>query len=161
MPTAREDFNSILTEAVREYVERGFVSIDRLNYWTERLRRAALATVERGARLDQITRQHMEAILTREIERGGVLARHPGITPFRLKDVRPKLRAEVDRRVRASADLIKLNRQEQIEKTLRRFQGWTTSIPPGGTRAADKGEIKAEIRKPFASLPFEERRGTY
>jgi len=158
MPNARETFNSLLTEAVREYVERGFTSIERLNYWTERLRRSAIATMMPGQRIEEITRQHMQAILKREIDRGGLLKLHPGVPGFRLKDVRPKLRGELDRRVRAAADLIVLDKQAAVEKTIQRFSGWLSSIPPGGTRAADKMKVKEDIRKPMSSLPFNERR---
>ena len=45
-----------------------------------------------------------------------------------------------------------------MEKTLRRFQGWSTSIPPGGSAEPDKQKAKSDIRKGLASLPFVERR---
>lgn len=96
--------------------------------------------------------------MKREIDNGGLLKLHPGVSAFRLKDVRPRLRAELDRRIRASADMIVLNKTEAVEKTLQRFIGWSTSVSRGGTRAASQSAVKEEIRKPMASLPYIERR---
>ena len=77
--------------------------------------------------------------------------------------MRPELHAELNRRIAASIDLIKLNRPQAILKTQQRFRGWATSIPPGGTPKEGKAKLKKveqkkELRKALASLPFEERR---
>ena len=58
----------------------------------------------------------------------------------------------------ASAQLIKLNRQQSIAKTLQRFSGWATSIPAGGSKAVDKPEVRDDLKKALRSLPYEERR---
>ena len=68
------------------------------------------------------------------------------------------MRAELDRRLLASANLIKLNHDQAINDTLRRFQGWATSIPIGGTEQVDRRAEKANVRKALTSLPFQERR---
>ena len=152
-----------MTEAVAEYVQRGFASVDRLNYWMERLRRTANAEGASETRISQLTRSHMEAIIKQEIERGNfargnVLKRHENPpSAYKLKEVRPALRKELDRRIRASADLIKINKTEMVEKTLQRFSGWATSVPPGGTDLTDRMEVKSNIAKPLSSLPFQER----
>jgi hypothetical protein len=103
-------------------------------------------------------RDGLAAIYTRLIEKGGISRMNPGVSRFTLEHVKPRLRAELDRRILASADLIKRNRTEAIEKTLHRFQGWATSIPVGGTPAGEKADTKTAIRKSLAQLPFEERR---
>jgi hypothetical protein len=41
---------------------------------------------------------------------------------------------------------------------LRRFAGWATSIPLGGTRVTQRAEANRQMRKAFTSLPFVERR---
>ena len=46
----------------------------------------------------------------------------------------------------------------EIEKTMRRFQGWSTSIPPGGVSAEKKADVKKDVRKSLKQLPYEERR---
>ena len=81
-----------------------------------------------------------------------------GVERFTIERIKPSLRAELDRRILASASLIRLNRDAAIEKTIQRFQGWATSIPKGGSGAVAKRETKDDIRKSLAQLPFEERR---
>ena len=75
-----------------------------------------------------------------------------------MASIKPKLRAELDRRILASARLIKLNRQASIERTLQRFAGWATSIPIGGTTHSKRSDVMKAARRGIASLPFEERR---
>lgn len=77
---------------------------------------------------------------------------------FTIDKVKHKLRAELDRRIVTSANLIKLNRAQAIEKTLQRFEGWATSIPIGGTKIAEKRTIKGNVATSLKQLPFEERR---
>jgi hypothetical protein len=79
------------------------------------------------------------------------------VARWMVERLRPQLRAELDQRIMASANLIKLNRREEMARTLGRFSGWATSIPKGGTTAADRRAVKEEIRKPLASLPYRER----
>ena len=45
-----------------------------------------------------------------------------------------------------------------IAKTLRRFSGWATSIPKGGSDEIDKRKLREEVVKPLRNLPFVERR---
>src|SRR6202012_4614194 len=72
--------------------------------------------------------------------------------------LRPQLKVELDKRIMASADLIRLNRDGIIAKTLQRFSGWATSIPLGGSAKTNKREDFAAVRRGVAGLPFEERR---
>ncbi|WP_249206361.1 hypothetical protein [Burkholderia multivorans] len=69
-----------------------------------------------------------------------------------------RLRPELDKRVRASVDLIKLNRERAVEQMLQRFAGWTSSIPDGGSRAIEKPEVREDIAKSVRQLRYEERR---
>ena len=80
------------------------------------------------------------------------------VSRFDINKIKPKLRAELDKRIVASANLIKLNREEAIEKILRRFSGWATSIPLGGTKSVKKVKEKDDIKKSISKIPFEERR---
>lgn len=90
---------------------------------------------------------------------GGInMAKAAGVGRFTIENVKPALRAELDRRIMASAQLIRMNRAEAIQKTLHRFSGWSTSIPQGGSDAVDKNEVKKDITKSLKRLPFEERR---
>lgn len=153
-----ENFYDVLTQAVAELAETGYVSAERLAYWQERLRRVAETAAGTQADLERTMRGALGQTYDRLVGQGGILKRHPGVDRFTLDRIAPRLRAELDRRVFASADLIRLNKRQRVEETLRRFSGWATSIPEGGVARPDRRAKKAEIRKPLASLPFVERR---
>lgn len=153
-----ESFQDVLTAAVTELTTLGYDSVARVAYWQERLRRAAEQSARPLAAMDQLMRNSLEAIYRRLVEQGQITKLHPGIGRFTIDKVRPQLRNELDRRIMASADLIRLNRANAIDTTLRRFAGWSTSIPKGGSSVVDKREVKEHIRKPLAQLPYVERR---
>jgi hypothetical protein len=148
----------VITEAVADISIHGFDSEMRLLEWLDRIRRAALADLVPESVLDAELRRVLARTYDRYVEKGAILVRHGDISKFTLDRVKPKLRAELDRRIMASTGLIKLNRARSVEETLQRFQGWATSIPPGGSRVVEKVPVKSEIRKALASLPFAERR---
>jgi hypothetical protein len=156
--STRRGFYDVLSAAVADISEYGFDTPGRIAYWTGQLKDAAERSATPFWRMEEMLRAGLGAIYRRLVERGGVAAYHPGIEKFTLQRIAPRLRAELDRRILASADLIKLNRQQAIAKTLQRFQGWSTSIPAGGSDATSRRETGKEIRKALASLPFEERR---
>jgi hypothetical protein len=151
-------FHRVLSEAITEMAEVGFDNSQRLAYWITRIRDAAVQSMVPEHVLERALSQSFQAAYRRLVERGGIVKFHPGIGRFTLEKVRPALRAELDRRMMISRSLIKLNRAEAIEATVRRFAGWASSVPDGGTDAVNKRETKAEIRKALASLPFTERR---
>lgn len=149
---------SVLTEAVNDLVEHGFTDAERVARWQAELERAAKASLTDPKRLVSTLSGELRAVYRRLVEDAGALRVHPGVSSFTLQMIKPKLRAELDKRILASADLIRLNREESVARQLRRFSGWATSIPAGGAAEADRRKLKAEIRKPLARLPFEERR---
>jgi hypothetical protein len=155
---SKGDFYRILTAAVSDIAEHGFDSQERIAYWIEEIRRAAVSAMIAPHVLEQSLQETMRAIYRKTVERGEIFRFHPGVARFTVERLRPRLRAELDRRIMASADLIKRNRQEAIETTLRRFSGWATSIPAGGSDVVERGAVKTEIRKALASLPYAERR---
>ncbi len=147
-----------LTDAVNDLAANGYDSEERVSYWRDAIRRAAEAAGKNAADVERMVRSSLGTVYHRLVDRAGLLKMHPGVARFTVDRVRPQLRAELDRRIRASADLIKLNRKAAVEKTLQRFSGWATSVPKGGTRTADKVETKAAIGKALRDLPFVERR---
>lgn len=151
-------FRDVLSAAIDDLVEHGFDSVARVERWTSELRAAADRSMASTAEMELMMRDALSAIYRRLIDNGQVIKTNPGVARFTLERVRPELRSELDRRIMAAANLIKLNRTEAIDQTIRRFQGWSTSIPPGGTTAAKKPKTKREIRKSIAGLPFVERR---
>jgi hypothetical protein len=153
----REYFDTI-TAAVNDLVEHGFDSMDRVNYWTEEVRKAAVRASASPERLQQMLSNYLTLIYTRLVDQGQIARYHPGVAMFTVDRVRPELRAELNRRILASAELIKLKKAATIEKTLQRFQGWSTSLPKGPSRTTDKPEVKADITKALKQHTFEERR---
>lgn len=159
MPTfRRRTFDETLAAAVHDLTENGFTSAERIVYWTDQLRRAAVDAMKPAHEAEDALRRALGAIYRRLVERGQIARWHPGIGRFTLQRVAPWLRAELDKRILASAQLIRLNRTQAVEKTLQRFAGWSTSIPSGGTEAADKRDVKKDIGKSLKELPFVERR---
>lgn len=151
-------FYEVLTAAVKDFTENGYDSQERLQYWLAQIRIAAVASLAPEAQMQQLVRSVLTRDYKRLIENAGILKHHPGIERFTLDRVKPQLRAELDRRILASANLIKLNRQAAIEKTLQRFSGWSTSIPAGGSRVVGKLQVKEDLKKPLRSLSFDDRR---
>jgi hypothetical protein len=153
-----DNFYFILNEAVNDLAQNGFDSQERVTYWTKRLREAANNAMAPSWKMDEMLRSVLAMTYKRMIEGGQVAQYHQGVARFTIDRVRPQLRAELDRRIMASASLIRLNRDEAIENTLRRFQGYATSIPAGGSRSTDKPDAKKDIKKAVKGLPFVERR---
>jgi hypothetical protein len=157
-PPPPEGFGPTLADGIRHFAEHGFASQEDLDYWLARLRRAA----ERGMPGETETREHLRrhlgAIYARLIDRGKIAEYVPGVGRYTIAMVRPELRAELDRRIRASADLITLRKAEAVGKTVARFQGWASSIPAGGDTKVNRTEARADIGKSIAQVKFEQRR---
>jgi hypothetical protein len=151
-------FFETITAAVRDFAQFGYDSIERLNYWIERIRVAADQDMIPAEVLQANLASTLRGAYTTMVERGGIERAHNGVSRVTIERIKPKLRAELDRRIMASADLIKLNRVQAREKTIQRFAGWATSIPVGGSDVVAKNPVKSEIRKSLAQLPFAERR---
>lgn len=153
-----DDFYSVVQEAVADISENGFDSVERINRWIDRLRLTAETSMVTPEKMRQMLDDGLKAIYRKMVDRGGLYERHPTVGRFTIEQVKPKLRAELDRRVLASAQLIRLNRAQAIEKTIQRFSGWATSVPKGGSDQVDRREVTKNVRKSLSQLPFEERR---
>jgi hypothetical protein len=158
MPSHGDDFYSVLTAAINDLAEHGFDSVERIAGWTRKLRNAAERSLVDPASIETQLRDALARKYSDMVDGGGLLKLHTGVPRFTIDRLRPALRTVLDQRIAASASLIRLNRDEAINKTLRRFQGWSTSIPAGGAAEPDKAQTKKAIRKSLAQLPFEERR---
>ena len=157
-PAKPQTFNEVLAAAVEDLAVRGFESQEQVSFWLAKLRSAAERELGSEARVTESMRAAMDLIFERLIGRGKVVQQVPGIGRYTLTQVRPELRAELDRRILAAADLIKLRRREGIESTLARFQGWSTSIPPGGGKLINKKEVRAHVAKDMRTVRWEHRR---
>lgn len=144
--------------AVNDFAAHGFDSQNRINRWLEALEKAIRQSLKPPHVMEQTLRDALGATFKRLLEQGTILSRHPNVARFTLQKIAPRVRNELDRRILTSVNLIRLNRTESIEKTLRRFTGWATSIPAGGSDQVDKRKVKQDIAKPMQRLPFEQRR---
>lgn len=156
--TGKKTFNEVLEEALKDFEEHGYDSPERLEYWERLLAQAAKDSLTPPEQMERMLREALAAVYKREVEKGGVLKMHPGIARWQLDRVKPRLRDLLDARIMASAQLIKINRAQEIGKTMQRFAGYVTSIPPGGAAKANTREQAKEIRKSLSGLSFRERR---
>jgi len=151
-------FRELLTLAMGDFIQYGFDGSDRLSEWMRRLRSLAAKDSPSPEALREHMRGMMEMYFRRATSITMTRKKHPGVPLFTITQIKPQLRSELTRRIQASADLIKLNREQAIEKTLQRFAGWASSVPAGGSRVTDKRDTKSDITKALRQMSFEERR---
>lgn len=151
-------FYETLTAAIDDIAKYGFDSQQRVENWQRLIKEAAERSGRGQAQMEQDLRAALGAVYRKMVERNGVLRFHPGVERFTVERVKPTLRAELDRRILVSADLIRLNRRATVEKTLQRFSGWASSVPAGGSDVVSRGKVKEEVRQGLVGLRFEERR---
>lgn len=149
-------FAEILRDAVADIAIHGYDDRTRVDKWLARLREAARQSLVPETEMQRRLVQALGGTYRKHMRQ--VMKRHRGIDRYTLQQLQPSLHLELNRRVQASAQLITLNRDESIQRTLKRFEGWATAMPKGGRRNVDKPEAAAELKRSFASLPFEERR---
>lgn len=148
----------MLSRTVEEFTEYGYSSPEQLEEWLRKLRDGIERSIPDEMTLTREMRNVLEAAYKRLVDHDQILRQHPGMPLFTYERVKPALRAELDRRIVASANLIKLNRKSAIDETMQRLSGWMSSVPVGGTDVKYKQEVKDKARKSLASLPFETRR---
>lgn len=151
-------FYELIAAAIADIQKHGYDSRQRLDKWLSEILKSAYKHLIPTAILEQQLRRTFTSTYDRMVKGGQLLKLNPGVSAFTINNVQPKLHAELQRRIMSSAQLIKRNREEMINKTLQRFEGWATSVPAGGSNAVDKMEVKKTINKALKNLPFEERR---
>ena len=155
--TKPASFYDVITAAVADIAARGYDPV-RVDIWMAQIAAAAKRDMVPEAQVAATMQSRLGGLYKRYVTDGALLRQNPGVGRFTLDKVRPALRAELERRIAASAQLIKLNRAAAIQKTLIRFSGWASSIPQGGSNVVDKRDTKSDIKKSLKQLPFEERR---
>jgi hypothetical protein len=149
-------FFEVLTTAVNDFIEYGFDSQTRVERWVRLLKEAAIAQMIPEHQMHVMMEKSLGAAFTRLVTKGGLVNKH--VSRYNIEKLKPKLRSELDRRIMASASLIKYNREESVSNLLRRFEGWATSIPKGGTDIANRVKEKQKIKKSLGNITFEQRR---
>jgi hypothetical protein len=148
---------ALLLEALKAMSEAPPTDLQ-LQEWTARIHAALDEEMPSDAQTRKLLSNVLGTIYAREVEKNGVAKRVPDVLRYTLDRVAPELRAELDRRIYAGVDLIRLNKRERTEQTLKRFAGWLSSVPPGGTSQTDLRSVAQEILKPAAQVKFEARR---
>lgn len=154
----RNRFYEVLSAAIADMTEHGFDSQERIDRWMRELRSAAAESLVPESVLERNLRDVLERTYRRTLSSGRLAKTQPGVGEFTVQMISPKLRGALDRRIMSSANLIRLNREASIQRTLQRFSGWATSIPVGGSDIVKLGEEAQKVRRSIAALPFEERR---
>jgi hypothetical protein len=154
----KKNFNATVTDAINDMLEHGFDSMGRVDDWQDAIRHAADESLPPEDKMTAMLRDGLTDIYEGLVNKGKIVERHPGLSLFTVNDLKPELRKLLDSRIMASANLIKLNRKQAIDKTLQRFSGWASSIPQGGTDQQKRAKVKGDMGKALKSLPFEERR---
>jgi hypothetical protein len=157
-PKPGASFYQLLAEAIADMAASGYVSRDRVQDWVVALRNAAERDLGPEWQIDESVKRTLGDLFGKYVDGGKILERVPGVTRFTLATMKPRLHAELDRRTRAAVDLIKLNRTEAVNLTLRRFAGWSTSVPPGGDETINRRETRDDIGKSIAQHRYEARR---
>lgn len=151
-------FAETVAAAVADLAEHGYDSAFRVEKWMDALKKAAEAEFIPPGRLQEQLNRQVQASYQKLVLDGQLLKYHPGVGRFTLDRLQPQLRLELDRMLLASQRLIRLNREAAVLDTQKRFLGWASSIPAGGSRVVDRREEQTVIKKRLRQLPFEDRR---
>ncbi|EPJ3296507.1 hypothetical protein VNI85_22240 [Klebsiella variicola] len=157
-------FTRTVREAVKFFLRNGYTSRQELEQWQAIIRQAAESETDDDYM--SMVSDRLRKTYDLQVSKAGALERHKGLSRFTLNYMEPKLRRELDRRILASADLIKLNRTAAINKTVQRFSGWATSIPVqdyvgGGLSPSSRSGVNYNcdhIQKSAQQVDYEARR---
>ena len=157
-------FTRTVREAVKFFLRNGYTSRQELEQWQSIIRQAAESETDDDYM--GMVSERLRKTYDLQVSKAGALERHKGLSRFTLNYMEPKLRSELDRRILASADLIKLNRTAAINKTVQRFSGWATSIPVqdyvgGGLSPSARSGVNYNcdhIQKSAQQVDYEARR---
>lgn len=141
--------NETLKLAFDYFEEHGFNDEAEVAEWVRKIEKALRESMTPQAEFERMIKQNMNRMFDRSVSHAN---------RFTAQRLGPELRALLDKRIMASVNLIKLNRDEMIGRTLKRFVGWISSVPETERHYFNRRELRAEISKPLRQLPFTERR---
>ena len=150
---ARKIFE-ILEDARKEI--SGDPDMDQLTRWLDWVRSALQGEMPSDRVIFDLVHRYMTAryaTITRSVKKRHALPRS-----FSPDMIAAEYRHYLRDRITASVELIKLNRDEEIERQTRRFAGWATGASLSDKSDDDFNELKKSTRKSIAGMTFIRRR---
>lgn len=138
---AKQQFEAAIRYQAAELIRIGQVSPSRMADVDANLRRLGDEYVKALAADDIEQVKSMLSQQLRAFVGGGSKKELPSVPAWRVSRLNPIFRAELDRRLAASASLIKINRQKMIADTIQRFTGWATSASNIGALISPPREV--------------------
>lgn len=147
-----------IAAAVEDFIEHGYDSADRLAFWLEHIGEAATRKAGTSKSAVSALRRQFEKIGAEQMSPGMIRKNHIGVGKFSRDALKPEMKELLSKRLDAAQALIRLNKEEAVSTTKRRFAGWASSIPEGGVPVEGQKEAKKNIVKSLGQLTYEERR---
>ncbi len=158
MPNRRNEFEAVLSAALKDMADHGYDSPARVRLWLGKLRTALVNAGVSEAVAQRRFRAAMGKIYDKA--RKPTPSRHVGLEPRSVGNIEYHLRPVFEARVSAGLNLIKLKRTDAIDATVKRFEGWATSLPVIPNYHNDLAKARKSISKPFRQMSYEDRRLT-
>ena len=149
-------FFEVINSAIADFLKHGFDDVKRLDHWLLQIRMSAQAHLMSEREMQHRMEKALRGVFERLVTKNGLVSKD--VSKYDITKLSGKLRAELDRRIIASANLIKDDREQSIRMVLRRFEGWATAIPAGGTKIKPTPKEKARIKKGMSDIAFRQRR---
>jgi len=149
-------FFEVINSAIADFLKHGFDDVKRLDHWLLQIRMSAQAHLMSEREMQHRMEKALRGVFERLVTKNGLVSKD--VSKYDITKLSGKLRAELDRRIIASANLIKDDREQSIHMVLRRFEGWATSIPSGGTKVKPTPKEKSAIKKGMSDVGFKQRR---
>jgi hypothetical protein len=149
-------FFEVINAAIADFLKHGFDDVNRLERWLLQIKLSAhshlMSEREMQSKMEKSLRKAFDKLVTKNV----LVSKE--VNKYDISRLSGKLRSELDRRIIASANLIRDDREQSIRMVLRRFEGWATSIPAGGTKIKLKPKEKSAIKKGMSDVAFKQRR---
>jgi hypothetical protein len=149
-------FFEVINQAIADFLKHGFDDVNRLEHWLLQIKLSAHKHLMSEQEMQQKMEKALKVAFNRLVTKDGLVSKE--VSKYDVTRLSGKLRAELDRRIIASANLIKDDREQSIRMVLRRFEGWATSIPAGGTKIKPTPKEKSVIKKGMSDIAFKQRR---
>jgi len=155
MAIASRDLRDLIRRLEQQFT--GNADVDLIRLWLPQLRGA----LQKAFPSDDEIVGEVSRILGVRFRKGmKALPKRHRMHPARIgpESIAEQYRPMLRERIQASAELIKLNRDQEIERQLRRFVGWATGSLPSQAKRSDKGELSKGVTKALQQDTFERRR---